>query len=518
MNLVGRNGSPGAGYLTAVTSTVRGSYGAAVAIVLLGLCPDLVLSTSFLPLSTVLVPDLDTSLTSLQVANGLSNAAFAVAVVVAAQLSQRFVQRPLFLAYAATFVLGSVCVAVAPGLVLFLVGRVLQGATTGLMMISALPPLITRFGVHRIPWSAAIVNLGLFGATTLGPLVGGSVAGSGSWRILIWVVAGLGLLTTVTAFFGYPVFDPIDPSLPVDVPALTMTAVGAVLLFLATSLVEATSLGSWVFWALVAGGLTALVWLVVHERGKERSLMPVRELATQLPVTGTWVAMVAGATFVTAVELIQLYLASVAGLSPTSAARLFWPMPLALVPSAVLFGVLFRTRYLPVLVNLGLVSLAAGCGLLLGLSSSGSTWPVGWAAALLGFGAGATVAPGLFLAGLGVRSQLLGRAFALVQLLRLTATFAVGPVVLYLAQHDASVSAGVRLGVWITVALAVVGLAVSLVVPLLSGARLRVPDLEEWLEDGERALVSPATAVHLRPGVVDDDARPLVPGRLRRRR
>jgi MFS family permease len=502
----------------ALSSRLRGSYGLAVAIALLGLCPNLVLSTGFLPLSDVLTSDLGTSLTWLQVANGLSNAAFAGGVVVAAQLAQRFVQRPLFLGYAAAFVLGSSLAAAAPTLPVFLIGRVVQGATTGLMMISALPPLITRFGVRRLPWSAAIVNLGLFGATTLGPLVGGVVAGPGAWRTLLWVVSGLGAVGLIAAFLGYPVFDPVDPSLPVDVPALVLTASGAVLLFLSASLVAATSLTSWVFWVLFATGLAALLWLVLHERADERSLMPVRELSTQLPVTGTLVAMVAGATFVTAVELIQLYLADVSLLSPTVSGPLFWPMPVGLVPAAVLFGLLFRTRFLPLLVNVGLLALIGGCALLLGLSSSGGTEPVGWASALLGFGAGATVAPGLFLAGLGVRSRLLGRAFALVQLLRLTVTFAIGPVVLYLARQQASPAAGVRLGVWLTLTLAIAGLVLAVLIPALSGARLQAPDLEGWLERGERALASPVTAVHLRPGVEDEDAHALVPSRLRRGR
>jgi len=41
--------------------------------VLLALCPDLVLSTGFLPLSTPITEDLATSLTWLQVTNGLVN-------------------------------------------------------------------------------------------------------------------------------------------------------------------------------------------------------------------------------------------------------------------------------------------------------------------------------------------------------------------------------------------------------------------------------------------------------------
>ena len=60
--------------------------------------------------------------------------------------------------------------------------------------------------------------------------------------------------------------------------------------------------------------------------------MPVGELATQLPVTGAVVARVAGACFVTAVQLTQLYLSDVARLSPGDAGRLFWTMPVGLVP------------------------------------------------------------------------------------------------------------------------------------------------------------------------------------------
>jgi tripartite-type tricarboxylate transporter receptor subunit TctC len=55
-----------------------------------------------------------------------------------------------------------------------------------------------------------------------------------------------------------------------------------------------------------------------------------------------------------------------------------------------------------------------------------------------------------------------------------------------------------------------------LVIPALSGARPHAPDLDGWLEHGEPGLASPATAVHLRPGVEDEDAHELVPTRMRR--
>jgi len=484
-----------------VSGRLRGTYATVVALALLGLCPDLVLSTALLPLTPSLAHDLGTSQAWLQVTGGLSSAAMATGVVVAAQLGQRFVQRRLFLGYSTAFLLGSLLVALAPSLPFFLVGRVLQGGGTGLMLIGALPPLMTRFGVGRLPLTVALVNLGLFGATTLGPLVGGVAAGAGAWRTLMGAVVVLGALGLLAAVLGYPVFDPPDPGLPVDSPALALASGGAVLTFLATSLVSAVSLASLLFWAPFALGIAAIVALVVVERRRDPSLMPVRELSTQLPVTGTLVAMVAGAAFVTVTELVQLHLATVAREDPTTAGLMFWPMPVGLAVAAVVLGVVFRTRYLPVLVNVGLLALGAGCGLLLGLSATGGEGLVPPAVALLGFGAGATVTPGLLLAGLGVHPHLLGRAFALVQLLRLTATFAVAPVVVYVAQQHGSPAAGIHLGIWVSLALCVVGLVASLAVPALSGARLERPDLEAWLEDDERGIASPAAGARVRSRV-----------------
>jgi MFS family permease len=484
-----------------MSSRLRGTYALAVAVALLGLCPNLVLSTGLLPLTPLLARDLGTSTTWLQVASGLSNAAFATGVVFAAQLAQRHVQRRLFLGYAAAFVAGSVLVAVATSVAPFLLGRVLQGGATGLMLISALPPLVTRFGVGRLPVTVALVNLGLFGATTLGPLVGGLTAGADAWRALAWAVAGVGVLAWAATALGYPASEPPDPDLPVDGPALALATVGTLLTFLATSLLVTVSLASPSFWVPFVLGLGSIVALVVVERRRDPSLMPVRELSTQLPVTGTLVAMIAGAAFVTVVELVQLHLSSVAKLEPSAAGWLFWPMPLGLLVAAVALGAVFRTRYLPVLVNVGLLALAGGCALLLGLSATGGTGLVPYASALLGFGAGATVTPGLFLAGLGVRAHLLGRAFALVQLLRLTTSFAVGPVVVHLARGSSSLADGVHLGVWVSLALCLAGLVVSLAVPALSGARLVRPDLEAWLEDGDRGIASPAAGAQVRTRV-----------------
>jgi hypothetical protein len=183
------------------------------------------------------------------------------------------------------------------------------------------------------------------------------------------------------------------------------------------------------------------------------------------------------------------------------------------VVAALLFGLLLPTRWLGLLVVGGLVALGGGVGLLLVASGLGAAF--GWATVLLGFGAGATVSPGLFLAAFGVPSQALGRAFALVELLRSEAAYAVAPILATIAQGAPRLAGGVRTGLIATVALAGLGLVVALVLPVVSGARLRAPELQKWLDGEGQALPSPRTAIHLRPSVEDDQAEPLLPRALR---
>lgn len=492
---------------------LRGSYPLAAGIALLGLGPNVVLSTAFLPLQDAVAGALGASATGLSLALGLSSAAYAIGAVVAAQAALRIVQRRIFLAAEALFVLASAAAALAPGTGLFLAGHVLQGLSAGAMLITSLPPLVTRFGAARVPLSAAIVNVGIFGASTLGPIVGGLVSAGDGWRWLLGGAALLGAAGWVVALLGYDVWEPPEPDRPVDRTALALVTVSTTAVFAGASLVEGRSLGSWQVLAPLVTGLVILVALLVVEARKEDSLVPVGALATQLPVTGILVAMVGGAVFVTVLELVETRMLEVGGRSPTDVAGTFWPMAVGALVGAVVFWMIFRTRWVPVLVDVGLLALAVASAWSLAGGTAGVPAP---ALVLLGFGAGATVSPGLFLTGFGLASTDLARAFALVQLLRSVATYAVAPVAVALATAAASVDRGIDTGLVVMAAVAAAGLVAALAIPALSGARLRAPDIESWL-DGDPGLPSPATGTHLRPSVVDDDAAPLLPRRRGRR-
>src|SRR5579875_369035 len=135
------------------------SYAAAVALVVCALIPYLALSSAINPLLPVLSKSLPLSQQALQLTSGMANAAYAFGTVMAVQFAVHLRGRRMLVLYAALFVLGSVLAATAitPGL--FIAGHVLQGLTTSLMPIAAVPPLIIGWPTAKMRYTAIIMNL-----------------------------------------------------------------------------------------------------------------------------------------------------------------------------------------------------------------------------------------------------------------------------------------------------------------------------------------------------------------------
>jgi MFS family permease len=454
-----------------------GRYLAAAAIGLLGLAPYVALSTAATPLQTSIGGALGGSALGFAVSGGLASGGYALGAVAGAQLALRHRQRGLFLLAQAIFVLASVGAALAQDMLAFDAARLVQGLSAGAMLIAALPPLITRFGAGKVPLSAGIVDVGIFGTSTLGPLVASwALHGADGWRWMMAVVAVLGALGWLVALVGYERWDPPEPDSRIDTPALTLVALISAAAFAASSLVAAHPFLSWQVLGLLVAAMVVFVALVGVERRSSDPLIPVSTLTTQLPVCGIFAAMLGGAVFVTLVEVME----TVHRAQPHQV----WPMPVGAAVGAFALWRLFATRLMPVLVNIGVLALGGAALLLL----AHGTATLLLASLLLGFGAAATVSPGLFLTGLGLPSTSLGRAFAMVQLLRAVSTYAVAPV---MVQSVALGSAAGSRHVFVAMAVVSgVALVVLIGLPLLWGARPESPDLEAWL-DGDQAMVSP---------------------------
>jgi hypothetical protein len=422
----------------------------------------------------------------------------------AVQLALHLPPRRMLLCYVSTFFVASVLSAWAPDAGVFIGAFITEGLCTSLMLIAAVPPLVTGWPPEKMPWTGSVMNLCIFGAVAIGPTVGGLQESTGSWRPLFWAVAGVGGLALLSSLLTYEDSPPADKSAPFDLVAIALAACGCGAAFFGAGLLEADHRPTAGSVVPLAAGIAMVVALVVYEYRLKRPLMPVRQLATTLPVCGILIAMCASSAAVGLMELIFVALGK--RTPPGHLALLFLPEFAAAAITAAIFGALFRSRFTPLLALFGMAMLSVGAALLTGIATGGDA-AVAAGAGLIGLGVGSSVSPALFIAGFSLRSGQIQRVFALIELLRGVAAFLVAPILVYLATVLAgSRAGGLRGAVLICLGISAAGGVAALVLFLLGGGRLQDPDLVKWQECGEPAWESPPLFSTLRGGTGAEQA------------
>jgi MFS family permease len=465
------------------------NYWAAVALVILALTPFLVLTSAVSSLNELIAASVHLSQAELQMTTGMANAAYCFGTVLSIQLVTRVRPRRLLVLFVVGFILASVAVAWAPTAGVFIAGRVLQGFTTALMLIAAVPPLVIGWPRERLRPTAMTMNLAVFGAVALGPVVGGVAAGLETWRTLFWVSAALGLGALIFVLLTYEDAEAQDPDAPIDIVSLTLAGFGTAAAFFGASELTAHAFGAPIVLVPMLVGVALIVALLVHQYQVDDPLMPVEKLASTIPVAAILIAMCAAAASVGLIGLASSAL-ELRKVDPTHGAMLFWPEFGGAVATAVLFGVIIFSRWVAALAFAGLAILVGAAAVLSGVAT-GSDALVLVGSGAVGVGVGASVAPALFTTGFTLPSPELPRVFALIELLRGAAAFLAGPLLLHMSETvGASPTAGIESAVWVVFGITLVGLVVALAIWTVGRARLQRPDIEAWLKGEEGAIES----------------------------
>jgi len=480
---------------------LAGRYPAVAAMVMFALIPYLALSSSLGPLTPIIAKQLHMSLQTMSLSSGLANAAYAVGTVIAVQFAQHLPQRRMLVLYAALLVVGSVLTASAQDAGMYIVGHVVQGLCTSLLLIAAVPPLAISFPANRLRDTAVIMNMCIFGAVALGPFIGGLQAEANAWRPLFWIVAAIAATALVLSVLTFDDAPPANPGSPSGFPVIALAAVGCVAAFFGAA--ELTSHGflNAETTLPLLGGLATIVVLVTYQYRAKRPLLTIRTMLTSaIPVAGIIVALFAAAASVSATALTAGVLAG--HYSPVHIGLLYLPEVGGAVVSAVALGLVIRRRAMHYLPLAGMALLAAGILVFrIEVPSSPALTLVG--SGLTGLGLGATVAPALFVAGFSLPAFNLQRVFAIVELFRAVAAFMVAPIFAHLAATSArNLDAGTGIALWIGLALAVTGAAIGVVIYALSGARPQAADVDTFLGGKVPAWYSPPLLARVRSGSV----------------
>jgi MFS family permease len=458
--------------------------------VVAALVPYLALSAALQPLTPMIAKQLHMSLQTFSLGAGLANAGYAVGTVLAVQFAQHLPQRRMMVLYALVLVLGSILTAAAQDPAMFIVGRVLQGLCTSLLLIAAVPPLALGFGSERLRETAVVMSICIFGAVALGPAVGGIQASAHAWRPLFWVIVAISLAALALSLLTFEDAPPADRTAPRDPIVIALAATGCVAAFFgASELFSHRFIGVSTILPLL-GGLALIVVLIIYQYRARRPLLTIRSmLSSTMPVAGIVVALFAAAASVSATELTASVLAPKYG--PLHLGLLYLPELAGALITAFVLGAVFNKRSMHLLPLAGMVFLAAGIAVfrIKVPSTQGLTL---LASGLTGIGLGASVAPALFVAGFSLPSASLQRVFAIVELLRAVAAFMIAPVFAHFAATvGGNTIAGTGIALWIGFGVAVTGAVIAVLLYVVGGARPQTPDLERFLAGEAPAWYSP---------------------------
>ncbi|WP_157904860.1 MFS transporter [Amycolatopsis sp. M39] len=312
------------------------------------------------------------------------NVAIAAVLLSAGALADRLGPRRVFAAGLAVFALASAACALSPTAAALIGARVLQGLggaavmASGLALVAALHPADAA-RTRALAWWAAVVGAG----TVLGPCGGGLLLESLGWRAVFWLnIPFAAVALAVLAIRVPPVpgrARPLDPAGQVAAAAvLTATA------FAATAAGNRDWSADFVV-AVGAAGL-GLAALVVTERRARAPMLPpqllgARAFLAPILLGGLLSFGVYGGLFV-----LSAYFQLSRGLPVAAAGLAILPFAAAAALAAPLAARLAGRCDARQVLAAGLISLAAGAGLVAACASCPQWWPVATAEALLGIG------------------------------------------------------------------------------------------------------------------------------------
>jgi MFS family permease len=291
-------------------------------------------------------------------------------------------------AYAAggiVYLAGAAVCGAAPDILVFLVGRTVQGVGAGIASAGSYALIGTLFEGRLRPRIFALTNATWVVATIAGPFLGGAFAQIGWWRGAFWTLVPVAVTFVAAALWKLPRDRATPgggrPGFPYD--RLALLALGVVCVA-AAARIAADELR----WALVVAG-PALIWYAFRrDRDAENRLFPRRALSMRAPVGAAyWIQFLIGGAQNTVYIYMPLVLQAVYGVAPLFVGAANLALSLAWSVGAAVVAPLHGGRErLPMAVG-PIVIFTAVAGLAYDIASVSLVFVLG-CAAWLGFGIG----------------------------------------------------------------------------------------------------------------------------------
>ncbi|GII01829.1 DHA2 family efflux MFS transporter permease subunit [Planobispora takensis] len=283
--------------------------------------------------------DLHASLESLEWTVNAYTLTYAIFLLTAAILGDRFGRRMIFTSGVALFTAASAAAAMAPAAGVLIAARAVQGIGAAMIFPLSLT-LLVRAAAPERRGAVIAAFTGMSGlAIALGPWVGGVIVEIGDWHWVFWINVPIGLVLVPLA--ARLLSESHGPYGRLDVRGTLLVTSG--LLGIVYGMVRSTSLG----WgspqviAPIAAGVLLLAGFAAWERRVANPVVPPRLFRRRGFTLSSLVGMLVQFGMFGAIFLLTQFLQHVLGFSPLDAGLRTLPwtvMPVLVAPLAGAFG------------------------------------------------------------------------------------------------------------------------------------------------------------------------------------
>jgi EmrB/QacA subfamily drug resistance transporter len=308
-------------------------------------------------LSTIRV-HLHASIESLEWTVNAYNLSFAVLLMTAAVLGDRWGRRRMFVAGIILFTAASAACALAPSIGWLIAARTVQGAGAAIVMPLSVALLSAAFPPDRRAWAFGIFS-GITGVAVLGgPLIGGAVTQGLAWQWIFWLNVPIGLVLIALVLRRIAPVAGLGGAL--DPLGLILSAGGAFGLVWGLVRGNGSGWGSTEVVAALAGGAVLSAAFVLWEARTERPMLPLRFFRSRAFSAGNTAGFFLWAGLLGTVFFMAQYLQAVLGYGPLGAGLRLAPWTATLFLIAPAAGALAQRFGLRTLISVGLIGQAGG--------------------------------------------------------------------------------------------------------------------------------------------------------------
>ncbi len=266
--------------------------------------------------------------------------ALGVLLITGGRLGDLFGRRRIFLIGIVIFAAASIAVGLSPGAVTMVAGRAVQGIGAALLIPATLSIVTDLFPAEE-RGKAFGIWAGVSGmALAVGPLAGGYLSESVSWRAIFFINLPVAIVTSCLALLA--VRESRDPTSErsIDVPGLVLLTIGLTSLLVAVMNSITWHFGSMREIALLVTSAIALTAFVLVERRRRLPMVDFKYFRSPSFLGSSIVLFVATFALFGMLFFLTLYMQTVQNLSPLETGIRFLPAMVMVIIVSPLAGML----------------------------------------------------------------------------------------------------------------------------------------------------------------------------------